>query len=211
MSRRAASVLAACVLLAGCVGQAVRQSPLHAGSPAELQAQDVRANALAAHPDWSMQGRVALSNGRDGGSGRIEWQQDGPRFAVSLSAPITRQSWRLSGDANSARLEGLAGGPREDSDAERLLREATGWDIPVAALASWLRGLPAAGLPGAVLHFGNDGRLAQIEQGGWTIDYAGWQPQPGFSADMPQRLSASRDEAKVRLAIDGWQQGASAP
>ena len=211
MNHRAAAALAACVLLAGCAGQPVRELPLHAGTAAELQAQAARVAALQAHPQWSLQGRVAVSNGRDGGSGRMEWEQDGPRFAVSLSAPITRQSWRLSGDVASARLEGLDGGPREGHDAERLLQDATGWVIPVGALSSWLRGIPAPDLPAAVLQFGNDGRLARIGQGGWTIDYAGWQPHAGFGADLPRRLNATRDDAKVRLVVDSWQQDASSP
>jgi len=211
MTRRAAGALFACVLLlAGCAGQPLRESPLHAGSAGELHAQATRVAALEAHPHWSLQGRIAISNGRNGGSGRIEWAQDGARFAVSLSAPITRQSWRLSGDATSARLEGLDGGPREASDAEQLLRDATGWIIPVGALSSWLRGMAAAG-PAATLRFGNDGRLARVEQGGWTIDYAGWQPQAGFGVDLPQRLTATRDDAKVRLVIDSWQQEALSP
>ena len=212
MMRRAAGAVAACVLLlAGCAGQPLRESPLHAGSARELQAQATRVATLEAHPQWSLQGRVAISNGRNGGSGRIEWEQDGARFAVSLSAPITRQSWRLSGDATSARLEGLDGGPREASDAEELLRDTTGWIIPVGALSSWLRGITAAGLPAATLQFGNDGRLARVEQGGWTIDYAGWQTQAGFGVELPQRLTATRDDAKVRLVIDSWQQGTSSP
>ena len=37
------------------------------------------------------------------------------RFDVSLSAPVTRQSWRLVGDAGAARLEGLEGGTARGS------------------------------------------------------------------------------------------------
>ena len=198
------------LLLAACAGRPVRNAPA-VPVAAATQAQAARAAVLARHPRWSLEGRVALSNGRNGGSGRIDWRQDGARFEVSLSAPITRQSWRLSGDGGSARLEGLDGGPREDSDAERLLREATGWVIPVAALASWVRGSAAEGLPDAVLEFGADGRLARITQAGWTIDYASWQLQPGLGVELPLRLTASRDAAKVRLAIDGWQQDAPTP
>jgi len=199
------------MLLAGCVAQPVRQSPLHAGTVAESRTQAARIVALEDHPRWSLQGRVAVSNGKDGGSGRIEWQQDGARFAVSLSAPITRQSWRLSGDAGAARLEGLDGGPREDSDAEHLLADATGWVIPVDALSSWLRGIAARGLPQAALQFDSDGRLGRIEQDGWTIDYSDWEPQPGFGVEMPRRLTAARAEAKLRLVIDSWQLGAPSP
>jgi outer membrane lipoprotein LolB len=211
MTRGQAGLVVACMLLAGCAAQAVRESPSFPGTVAQIQAQAARVAVLEAHPRWSLQGRVAVSNGREGGNGRIDWQQDGPRFAVSLSAPITRQSWRLSGDGSSARLEGLDGGPREDSDAERLLHEATGWVIPVAALSAWVRGAAAVGLPKAALQFGSDGRLARIEQGGWTIDYSGWQSEPGLGMELPRHLLASRGEAKVRLVIDGWQQDTQAP
>jgi outer membrane lipoprotein LolB len=204
-----AAVLA--LLLAACAGQPVRESPLLAPTAAQLQAQAARVALLAAHPRWSLQGRVALSNGREGGSGRIDWSQDGARYDVALSAPITRQSWRLGGDAYAATLEGLAGGPRSGPDAQALLHDATGWTIPVAALASWVRGAAAPGVPVARLQYGLDGRLARLEQAGWTIDYDDWQPNPDVGTELPGRLTAVRDTARVRLVVDAWQPGAAGP
>lgn len=195
--------LVAVLLLGGCAGRAPREAlpPLDA-APAVHQAQ--REAALAAHPDWSLQGRVALSNGRDGGSGRIDWQQQGGRYTVALSAPITRQSWRLSGDADGARLEGLDGGPREGADPARLLSEATRWEIPVTALAEWVRGLPAPAAEHgpARIAYGTDGRVAAIEQGGWSIGYSAWTAVDGI--ELPVRLDARRGEASVRLVVDAW-------
>jgi outer membrane lipoprotein LolB len=202
--------LAAAGLLAACAGQPTRTAPPVSGAAAQ-QMQVERATALAAHPQWSLQGRVALSNGRNGGSGRIEWQQDGPRYSVALSAPITRQSWRLTGDAESARLEGLDGGTRQGPDAQALLREATGWIIPVAALASWVRGAADPQLPLATLQFSADGHLASLQQAGWTIDYSQWQAQPAIGIELPHRLDASRGDARVKLVIDAWDAGAAAP
>lgn len=201
------STLAWAVLLLGaCAGRAPREAlPPLAAAPAIHQAQ--REAALAMRPDWSLQGRVALSNGRNGGSGRIDWQQRGDHYSVALSAPITRQSWRLSGNARGARLEGLDGGPREGADPARLLREATRWEIPVMALADWVRGLRASADHGpAQLAFGADGRLARIEQDGWTIDYTAWQA-PGGGAELPVRLNARRGDASVRLVVDQWTVG----
>ena len=106
---------------------------LAAGDPQVHQQQ--RETALAAATDWSLAGRVAVSSGKDGGSGRIDWRQQGARYEVSRSAPVTRQSWRLSGEPGQARLEGLSGGPRAGSDPGVLLREATRWEIPVEALS----------------------------------------------------------------------------
>lgn len=175
------------------------------------QAQAERVAVLAAYAQWSLQGRVALSNGRNGGSGRIEWLQDGPRYTVALSAPVTRQSWRLTGDDDSARLEGLDGGPRQGSDPQALLREATGWVIPVAALASWVRGAADLRLPAATLQFGPGGALVRLQQAGWTIDYSQWRPQPALGIDLPHRLDASQGDARVKLVIDAWEAGVAAP
>ena len=188
------------LLLAACATHA--PLPPLTRSPEANQQQ--REAVLATQASWSLQGRVALSNGRDGGSGRIDWQQDDRHYDVSLSAPVTRQSWRITGDASHARLEGIAGGPLEGDDPVALLRETTRWDIPVAALASWVRGLPAdeAQHGRAGLEFGPDGRLATLRQAGWTVQYTAWQPQG--PVELPQRLEASRDDAKVRLIVDAW-------
>jgi outer membrane lipoprotein LolB len=198
--------------LAGCVSQPVRQLP--ALPAAELAAASARQAAHEAwasqHRAWSLQGRVALSNGRDGGSGRIDWRQQDRHYDVSLSAPVTRQSWRLSGDESAATLAGLEGGTRSGADPAALLREATRWEIPVTALTAWVRGARAdqARHGQAVLAYGADGRLARIEQAGWVIDYGAWQTTQG--TELPVRLEARRAEAKVRLIVDGWD-GADAP
>lgn len=197
------AVVGGMLLLAACAARQPRPVlPPVAGVPALHQAQ--RARALAARPDWSLQGRVALSNGRDGGSGRLEWVQAGARYTVSLSAPITRQSWRLAGGPDGATLEGLAGGTRAGPDPAALLREATRWEIPVSALADWVQALPATeAIHGpAQLAYADDGRLARISQDGWTIDYAAWTRVEGV--DMPVRLDARRGEASVRLVVDAW-------
>lgn len=206
MSLRLLATVACAALLAACATQAPRTMlPAIAGDPQQHQQQ--REAALAGLPSWSLAGRIALANGRDGGSGRIEWTQDGPAYQVALSAPVTRQSWRLSGTPDRARLEGLEGGPREGSDATALLREATRWEIPVEALASWVRGERAdESRFGAVKQqFGDDGRLSQLIQSGWQIDYSDWRPVTGTTIELPHRLNAVRAAAKVRLIVDQWQ------
>ncbi len=206
-----ASAIGVAMLLSACATQSVRPTlPAVTTANAEVQ-QSTRAATLATHQQWSLQGRVALSNGRNGGSGRIDWHQDGMHYDVTLSAPITRQGWRLSGDAEMARLDGLTGGPRVGADAETLLRDATGWVIPVGALASWVRGAAAETLPTPILEFAPDGHLMQLQQSGWTIDYSDWRMQPALGIELPHRLNASQGNAKVRLVIDQWQEGASAP
>ena len=157
-------------------------------------------------PSWQMTGRVALSNGRDGGSGRIEWAQGERRSEVTLSAPVTRQTWTLVVDAAGARLAGVPNGPLSGVDASQLLRDATGWEIPVTALGCWLRGADAdqAKLGESRIAFGTDRLPLRIEQDGWTIDYADWKLDGISGALLPARVNAQRGDSWVRLIVDRW-------
>lgn len=200
-----AATLAA--LLAACAAPPVRPDLTPAQVAAAEAAQGAREQALRADGEWSLAGRIAVSNQGKGGSGRIEWSQDGARYLVSLSAPVTRQSWRLSGDHGRALLEGLEGGPRTGTDARLLLLQATGWDIPVAALTEWVRGARAQALGPARVEYGAGGLPWRIEQGGWQIEYE-WPETdplaPAAAPVLPSRLEATRGEATVKLIVDEW-------
>ncbi|QOD91575.1 outer membrane lipoprotein LolB [Lysobacter sp. CW239] len=207
MTGRLVAVAALALLLAACAGAPVRPELTPAALAAAEAAQAGREQALGAQSDWSLAGRIAVSNQGKGGSGRIEWTQAGPDYRITLSAPVTRQGWQLSGNADSARLEGLEGGPRSGPDAQALLLAATGWDIPVDALAQWVRGARAPALGPARIDYGSDGLPWRIRQAGWSIEYR-WPPadpaMPAAQIRLPSRLDAKRDEAGVRLVVDEW-------
>lgn len=197
----------AALSLAGCAsrGPVAPASPVLSDPQAVAAAeasQATRSAWLAARPDWSFEGRVAVNARGKGGNGRIDWRQQGDRYEVALSAPVTRQSWRLSGDLDSGtgRLEGLEGGPREGADAERLLFEATGWDIPLEAMVRWARGLDGAGQA----EYGASGELRALREQGWRVDFQDWFPPADGRPAMPRRIEATREGAKVRLVVDQW-------
>lgn len=166
-----------------------------------LDRQASREAALAKLQDWAFVGRIAVNQGGNGGSGRIEWRQHGDDFDIRLSAPITRQTWRLSQTGGRVRLEGLPGGPRDGDNAESLLAEATGWRIPVAVMADWARGARAGG--GADLEFAPDGLPATLRQAGWIVTYRDWRPG---DPPLPTKVFAQAGDARVRLAVEQWQQ-----
>ena len=185
------------LVLASCVSPPVRR----ASDAALLQVQAEREAALAAHPDWSLSGRIAISDGKDGGSGHIDWKQHGSDFDIRLSAPVTRQSWRLVREGANVRLEGLEGGTIEGNDAEALLYQALGWLVPVDALAARTRGARAdAGA--AKLQFGADGLPSLLSEDDWSVDYRAWDAQS--DPPRPKKVFASQGDARVRLSVDSW-------
>lgn len=185
------------LLLAACA-----PVPVRTGGDADLlAAQSAREAVLREEGSWRLTGRLAVSAGGEGGSGRLDWRQQADGYDIQLAAPVTRKSWRLVSRAGQVRLEGLEGGVREGADAEALLAEATGWDIPVAALADWARGARAPGP--ARIEFGPEGLPVLIVQQGWTVEYRDWLPG---DTPRPRRVFAARDGATVRLVVESWGQ-----
>jgi outer membrane lipoprotein LolB len=184
------------LFVAGCA-----PAPTRPVAAADEGAQQAREALLARQADWGFRGRIALSQGSNGGNAGIHWRQQGAEFDVELTAPITAQRWRLHSHAGQVSLEGMEGGVRTGADAEALLQEATGWRIPVRAMAAWARGARATGST-AELGVDPQARPALLQQDGWTIEYRAWfEGMP----PLPQKVFARQGDASVRLVVDAWE------
>ncbi|MBK6727990.1 MAG: outer membrane lipoprotein LolB [Xanthomonadales bacterium] len=180
MSRQGGSwvLLALLLLLAGCGRQAARM---------EVGDDDRH---------WRLVGRLAVSDGRDGGSGTLTWEQEGAYFMVDLRAPISGQSWRLSGDDRLCTLEGVRSYPLTANSPEELLQRELGWHLPVAQLRSWLRGRPLS--DAVALDHDAAGQVSGFTEDGWIVSYR------DFRDGRPLRISARKSPYQVRLAIKSW-------
>lgn len=200
-----AAVLAA--MLTGCATLAPVDAPPALSAEARAERQRASDAWWSQYERWSFTGRAAISRGDKGGSGRIEWEQlDRSRYSIGLSAPVTRQSWRLIGDLHSeaGRIEGLEGGPRDGEFAEDLLLQTTGWEVPLQQLGSWVRGTVAGDYPVESVEYDTAGRISRLRQAGWTVRYTAWRPGPAGAPDLPAKIEAESGNARVRLAIEDW-------
>jgi len=187
-------IIAVLLALVACAPVRVRETP------AATSAQQAREAQLKMRTNWTITAHIGVSNGKDGGSGDLVWTQNGARYEFTVHAPVTGRTWKLSGDAGSATLEGVDPQPDHDSDPERLLRERLGWDVPLASLGAWVRGMRAAGA--ARVDYDAQNRPALIEQGGWKVEYRDWLADS--DPPLPRKLFASRGSARVRVVIDNW-------
>jgi outer membrane lipoprotein LolB len=81
---------AAALALTACTSVGTQKIPAPAVvevvSAEAAQAEAARVAALQAQPNWALQAGSRVSKGKDGGSGRIDWKQDGRRYGLSEAA-----------------------------------------------------------------------------------------------------------------------------
>ena len=202
-TRRAGGVAAAALmvlLLAACAGPA---TPPPRGEP--WAARQERLRSLTA---WHLSGRIGLRTELESWTLGLDWHQQGDRYRIRLSAPLGQGSAVLSGDGESVTLlSSRDPRPLHAGDAEALLRQALGWDLPVSGLRYWVLGLPA-GTGEAVLELDAAGRIRRLEEAGWEIDYRRYTRAGDL--DLPAKLFLTRDGLEVRIVVQQWRIGGEA-
>jgi len=189
-------VASALLALAACAPVRTR------GTAAQLAAQTAREQRLGVQTHWSLQGRFAVSDGHDGGSGNLSWQQNGDRYSLILRAPVTGKTARLQGGPEGAVLTGVHQSPIQSVDAQALLADQFGWQMPVAQLTWWVRGLRAPD-SSAQLSYGENGLPSLLQQDGWKVEYRDWYADR--NPPLPRKVYASKPPYSVRLLIETWQ------
>ena len=170
--------------------------------PVRVRLYDDRFDQLAVLSSWSIAGRLAVSNDKDGGSGTFNWKKSSAANRMNFHGALGRGAWKLHSDEKGAELE-LADGTLHRADSiDQLVRLKVGWEIPVNQLSWWVLGLAA---PGAFEQRAIDeqGNLSELLQDGWVIEYGKYREFDGFS--LPVRLTARQDHWKVKLAIRDWE------
>ena len=133
--------------------------------------------------------------------GRIHWQHREQSDELLLTSPLGQGVARIERQRRRCVMLDMPNQPaRHAADAESLTRETLGYALPVAGLVWWVQARPA---PERAFEATRDaaGRLAQLKQDGWVIDYL------QYAADMPARprkLVVAREGLEIRLVADSW-------
>ncbi|MGB5305384.1 MAG: lipoprotein insertase outer membrane protein LolB [Gammaproteobacteria bacterium] len=159
--------------------------------------------AHAAVENWSFNGRVSLQRGEEGWHAGLTWQEHSGAYRLKVIAPLGQEAFQLTGGTAAGVVLQTAAGQRYMApDADRLLAETTGWDLPVSGLRYWVRGMPAPNTDSTITTDGQ-ARLVRLSQSGWDINYIKYQLVDGDY--WPAKLHLSAADVKVRLIIDQWQ------
>ncbi|HVY53363.1 MAG TPA: lipoprotein insertase outer membrane protein LolB, partial [Gammaproteobacteria bacterium] len=91
---------------------------------------EVRYRQLISLKTWNIQGVIALNSARDSGSANLHWQQNGQTFNLSLFGPFGANAIQIFGSSAKVTLVNSNGQTFHAKNAEQLLYEQTGWQLP---------------------------------------------------------------------------------
>ncbi len=172
-------------------------------SPEAAAAWTNREAILLKLTDWNAAGRIGVVNGSDGWHAGFRWGQQGSGYRIDLIGPLGQGRVRVEGDEQMVRIQTADGQTQTAPNPDALLEQAVGARLPVNGLRYWIRGLPEPGAP-PTLQFDAEGRLIRLEQNGWTIEYLAYAYAAPLSLELPERISARRQDLSVKLIIEDW-------
>lgn len=169
-------------------------------SSGDWQRQLAQVTALS---HFTASGKIAMRTAEQAESGSLLWQQLGRATHIRLSGPMGLAATTIDSDGQVLEV-------RRGEDYSRWDLEDTGpparttWDLPLTALAYWLRGVPAPELPLEALELDTEAGLPRrFEQDGWVLSYRDFGSFQGYT--LPTRIEASRDETRARIILRQWE------
>jgi len=163
-----------------------------------------RQTTLNSIHSFKIDGKIAVQTTRDSGSASVNWVQKGNQFNISLLGPLGSNGLKLTGQPGRVSLQTSDGKTYSANSPEQLLAERWGFHLPVSNLNYWVRGLPVPG-PAANTQFDNYGRLTQLVQQGWNIQYQSYMRIGKI--ELPERIYVSSPSLKVKMVIYQWNIG----
>lgn len=138
-------------------------------------------------------------------SASLNWQQrNANNYTLYVMGPLGTGTAKISGSANQVTLATSDGQTRSAPNAQTLLLQQFGWQLPIASLRYWVRGLPDP-------HYSSKKQLDQynhlvsLQQRGWQIQYQRYVAVTNI--DLPSKLTLTNPQFRAKLIIKQWQIG----
>ncbi|CAH2770159.1 MAG: Outer membrane lipoprotein component of lipoprotein transport system LolB [uncultured Caballeronia sp.] len=134
--------------------------------------------------------------------GNFDWQETGDTVTLQLRNPLG-QTLAIVTSSSLATLELPNREPQTADNVSELMRSTLGFALPVEGLRYWLQPSPAPTSRARTTMDASseNGRLKEIKQDGWTIDYVAYADAPATGV---KRVNLSRADPPldIKLVLD---------
>lgn len=195
-----ARILTGIIFLIGLTGCAT--PPQGPQTSVNLSAQ---IEALKAVNIWELKGKMAIRNNEEAVSANVKWQTlvDDYHFRLTNFLGVTLVDMNVT--PNLAVLQ-ADGEHYQDSDANRLIYQVTGWDIPLEELQNWIKGVPGKY---DTYTLTDKGLLATLNPGcrnctQWQVVYGDYQQVDNVW--LPHKLTLNQRDSDnfIKIQVRSW-------
>lgn len=159
-------------------------------------------------PDFQLRGTVGVTDDDESFPAmRFLWRQYGADFDIELWGPLGQGRVRLTGDGQRLALVDGDGRVLAEGGHDDVMHAHLGWSLPLEVLPDWVFGEPGDGPGVSLAEYDDAGRLVAFSQLGWAVAYGQYREVNVESGArwLPRRVTAQRDDYRVKLVISEWQ------
>lgn len=135
---------------------------------------------------------------------RFNWQQTAPdRYRLLLTNPLGSTELQLDAQGSVVQLVDNKGKRYVSNDAEKMVSQLTGMDIPLANLRQWMVGLPGDASDYS-LNSSYQLRSANYSRNGqqWQVTIQGYDSS--VKPPLPSSLELREGDRRIKLRMDNW-------
>lgn len=183
---------------------------------------------IASLEQWRIKGKIAWITPQERTSAYINWEKNQASLSFILSnvLGITLANMQYDGKVATLTADGTS---YSDTSASRLIARTTGWQIPIANLQYWIKGIPAPDSGHAQNHkreepadnriqdivYYEDGPLKQFTHScracdTWQVSYVQYKNWPlyGQNYQLPTSITLLNvnTQAQIKLRISQWKE-----
>lgn len=160
-----------------------------------------RMEVLEAMTLWEFTGRIGVRDDRESHSSRIRWQQRGDDYVINLWGALNAGATEITGEPGRVVLQQEGKDPLMADTPEQLVYEQLGYELPVAQLSYWIKGIPAPGASSEPA-FDIDNRLISLQQSGWQVEYLDYTNYETES--LPTRIRIQKAPLRLDFVRLDW-------
>jgi outer membrane lipoprotein LolB len=194
----ALAALGVLALLGGC---RTAPAPIAIPGPGADAPWPAQRAALEKFDRYALAGKVAVAANGQGFSAALRYEQQPRRADLALDGPLGIGGMRIALEENRLGVTNSRGEALDGEAARAEIERRLGFALPLDELRWWLLGLPAPG-QSDVDAAPDSGEIRGFVQNGWHVAINTRAPALGFS--LPQRLTAERGGARLKLFVERW-------
>lgn len=187
-------------LLAGC---AVKPKPEPSVVVPDLLAWQTRNAALYLQDEWAAHFSLIGENEQQKFKTRVIWTQTQDNYQIKLKDFIGRTVAIIDGSLQGVKVKTSKGQHYQGSDANELIQNLFGVEIPVEGMRYWLRAVPLPDQEHQLLAVNSEHLAEQMTQSGWQLNYDNYEQY--HAASLPQHINMQFEQLILTIKVSRWE------